>query len=99
MSRVASKVTFFDATTPTRVISANTITVNAVVVGNSSGSTADIRFVDNLTDLNDYFVLSIANNSSVIMDITFLADSGFAWSSNVTDTDLNVGVFHGQDGA
>jgi hypothetical protein len=73
------------------VISPDPIRVYAVQVNRNGIGQRTVRFVDNLTDLNDYFVLRIQGNSTEVVTTPFLADSGFAWTSNAA---LDVTIFH-----
>lgn len=92
-----SKITTTDLSSDVQIESGSPITVFGIVIANQSLNPQDIE----IDDANGVRLIPVAvpANSSVVIDIPFLADNGLSIDSLADGTEVFITVFHSHPGA
>lgn len=96
MYGTASRITRGDLGSDVEVAGGNqSVTINGIILNNNSAVNVEITF----TDKGDaeLFALTVLAESTLVMDIPFLADNGIQADS--LNSDIKVTFFHGHVGA
>ena len=79
-----------------RVISADSIRINGIVVSNNSAGVREVEFVD--ADGVAIMSVAILEDTTIPIEIEWLAENGLTISS-LSEAGVTVTVFHGATGA